>query len=594
MHDDDSMSVFRETLDLIAEGVTATTGFEIACISVVRAVGDGLDDHLQVLAIAGSDKARAQLLDHRTSVVVLEAELANGDDWGLLRFVPAERIDLAAETYGWVPDLEPSDDPDLWHPLDLLLAPFHDSAGRLRGLMSIDLPSDGRRPGPDQRAQLQKYAAQAGRAVLTAVQREEVARATRMAETAREVVRRASAELSLSGILTACERVLVDGFAAEGLWLQTYGSTPGEEAVSRVQAASGREVRLPRELVAIGEATAVHCWREQSTVVVAPWRPRPAVLDAAQHRQILDFIASISVDSILFAPLGSGPTCLGNLVLTRARGEAGDWLAVECSALLEVGADVGRAVLTARDLAREQTTIAELQALDGYRTRLVSTLVEELTEPIGRIAHDLGSLQAMPDLPPAMARLLGPMERGTVRMARVVDDLALLSRVADPDHPLRSRPVDLRRLVDDAVELVAAAADQQGVTVGLHLPDSPPLVSGDADELDRVVINLVSNAVKYSSAGGRVDVELTTSDGQVVLDVSDTGLGIAEHDQARLFTEFFRSSNPEALRRPGTGLGLAIVARVVERHGGRIELASSLGQGSTFRVHLPTTHEDPR
>lgn len=589
MHDDDAMSVFRDTLDLIAEGVTATTGFETACISVVRAVGDELDDHLQVLAVAGSDEARAQLLDHRTSVADLEAEIANGDDWGLLRFVPAERIDLAAESYGWVPDLEPSDDPDDWHPLDLLLAPFRDTSGRLRGMMSIDLPSDGRRPGPEQRELLQKYAAHAGRAVLTAAQREEAARAAAMAETVRDVVRRASAELSLSGILTACERVLVDGFAAEGLWLQTYAGTPGRGSVSRIHAADGREVHLPRALVAVGESAAEHCWLEQSTVVVAPWRPRPPMLDPGQHRQVLEFLASIEVDAILFAPLGSGPTCLGNLVLTRARGEAGDWLPVECAAVLEVGADLGRAVLTARDLEREQAAIAELRALDGYRTRLVSTLVEELTEPIGRIAHDLGTLRHLPDLPPTMSTLLGPMERGTVRMSRVVEDLGLLSRVGDPAHPLRRVPVDLRRLVEGAVELVAAAADQQGVVVEMREPSSSPIVGGDADELDRVVVNLVSNAVKYTPAGGRVTVALTAYDGQVVLEVSDTGLGIADQDHDRLFAEFFRSSNPEALRRPGTGLGLAIVARVVDRHDGRIEVESVLGEGSTFRVHLPTT-----
>jgi signal transduction histidine kinase len=112
-------------------------------------------------------------------------------------------------------------------------------------------------------------------------------------------------------------------------------------------------------------------------------------------------------------------------------------------------------------------------------------------------------------------------------------------------------------------------------------------VAGDPEELHRLVGNLVSNAVKYSRDGGRVQVGLARVEGDVVLTVADDGIGISETDRARLFTEFFRSTNPAALERPGTGLGLAIVARIVARHGGRVEVDSELGTGTTVTVTLP-------
>jgi signal transduction histidine kinase len=117
---------------------------------------------------------------------------------------------------------------------------------------------------------------------------------------------------------------------------------------------------------------------------------------------------------------------------------------------------------------------------------------------------------------------------------------------------------------------------------------------GDVFELDRVCANLVSNAIKYTRPGRRVTIalergEASGPDGgcEAVLTVTDEGIGIAEADVARLGTEFFRSSNPEAVQQPGTGLGLAIVSRIVARHHGRLEISSELGVGSTFRVRLP-------
>ena len=110
---------------------------------------------------------------------------------------------------------------------------------------------------------------------------------------------------------------------------------------------------------------------------------------------------------------------------------------------------------------------------------------------------------------------------------------------------------------------------------------------GDETSLTSVVTNLVTNAISYSQPGGNVLLTLWCKDDEVVIECSDEGLGISREDLTQLFTEFFRSTNREALVRPGTGLGLTITRRIVDRHGGRIEVESELGVGSTFRVSLP-------
>ena len=115
----------------------------------------------------------------------------------------------------------------------------------------------------------------------------------------------------------------------------------------------------------------------------------------------------------------------------------------------------------------------------------------------------------------------------------------------------------------------------------------PVPLQGDPTRLAQVLDNLVSNALKFTPAGGRVDVRLSAADGVALLEVQDTGLGLAEDEQQQLFERFFRSSRASENAIPGTGLGLAIAKTIVERHGGRIELESAVDVGTTVRVELP-------
>ena len=124
-------------------------------------------------------------------------------------------------------------------------------------------------------------------------------------------------------------------------------------------------------------------------------------------------------------------------------------------------------------------------------------------------------------------------------------------------------------------------------TLEVRLPETAPTVLGDPEQLDRVLVNLITNASKYTPDGGHIVVEVTEADGQVTTSVTDTGIGIPPAEQARLFERFFRASTAHEQGIAGTGLGLAIVQSIVERHGGAITLTSAPGEGSCFTVTLP-------
>jgi signal transduction histidine kinase len=230
--------------------------------------------------------------------------------------------------------------------------------------------------------------------------------------------------------------------------------------------------------------------------------------------------------------------------------------------------------------------LVSLRELGEHRTAMANVLAHELKTPLTVIIGNAERLE--PDAPSERTlSARGAIERGARRIAKTIDDMLALAQIDNPNAPRVLVQVDLAELVSEAIELNWAAAERVGVHLHATLGDRPTLVTGDRDELDQMVHNLVSNAVKYSPAGGTVTVACSLDGDHAVLVCRDEGIGISEEDQARLFDEFFRSSDPAAQARPGTGLGLFIVLRVVERHHGLITVDSELGAGSTFTVRIP-------
>jgi two-component system phosphate regulon sensor histidine kinase PhoR len=566
----------RVSLQVLAEGAAVLSGFGQAAISVRRG------DVLEVVATSGPDLA--EMLGTTLPVSVLEGELDRADAWGDLRFVPHERVGDEVLAYSHVLDLLPVDVPDAWHPLDLLAAPMYDDEGTLRGLLSVDAPADGRRPGPRQREVLSRYAGVARSSVLLALEREQLGERVRLATEARDLVRRALGEPSLDLVIEACRSAVVSAFDATGMWLSALDSDGG---LSSTWHSELEHQRPPfEELGDLALRLAQPYWDDQYVAHFSRARSVHPVLSPDQASTLLDFLDRIGIGSVLFVPLGVGRECLGFLVLSRVSDDPA-WTTMEYEAARDIGRDLGRAVANARQRDAERMVVNRLRELDGYRAELVSTVAHELRSPLTSVA---GHLELLEDeqLSDDGQRSIEAAIRGTLRLERVIDDLLTMARLSDPKSSFDPVPVDLLAVVRDVEDECAHVAAAASVTVSTTLPTDVVEVSGRPDELHRMLANLLGNAVKYSDAGSPVDVRLEAGQDHVVLSVVDHGLGISEADQRGLFSEFFRSTNPEAFARPGTGLGLVIVDRIVGRHGGQIAVDSELGRGTTVTVTLPT------
>jgi signal transduction histidine kinase len=173
-------------------------------------------------------------------------------------------------------------------------------------------------------------------------------------------------------------------------------------------------------------------------------------------------------------------------------------------------------------------------------------------------------------------------------MVRLVDDLLDVSRITRGEIQLRLAPTNLRRVIDDALEGVAEAIRARSHTLTLEIPETLPTLMADSTRLTQVLQNLVENAAKYTPPGGRIELRCHRIGTDVQVAVRDNGAGIARDAQSRVFDLFTRLEPGEGLKTSGLGIGLALARRLVEMHGGRLDVYSAgPGTGSEFTVTLP-------
>ncbi|KQW48036.1 hypothetical protein ASC77_16730 [Nocardioides sp. Root1257] len=560
----------REALLPIVETLAAVTGFEVIGVSGVRD-----DGYLHQLSVVGPADAREVLLDSLAPVAMLVDALTEADDWGALKFVPHDRHSLDIDRWGWTSDAPRETVPGVWHPEDILVAPMHHADGSLRAVLGFDAPRDGRVPDGAERVLLDTYARQACRAIAAILESERLAEQVRLADAAADIVRQATGSMSVDDALTQCGPSIVDGFRADALWTHLFGSEPRPVHDAAPHAP-------PPALIDILARYAAAAWEQQTVGVFAPERRPPEPLDDGELTLVLEFLEA---ESLLVVPLGAGTECLGWIGLTRGRGNA-EWSVGETAVARDLGRDLGRALANATTYEREHRLVQELQELADYKSHLVATVSHELRTPLTSIVGFLELLEGDPGLSDRSRSAVAAIQRGSTRLSRVVEELLVLHRTADSELDA-ARKVDFAAIVADIVDLNAGPAARRDISVTGRLTDEPAWVLGAQHELEHIVANLVSNAVKYTPDGGHVLVALEQTEGTVLLTCTDDGIGISAADQAHVFEEFYRSADPAAMHQAGTGLGLAIVRRIVDRHGGSIEVESVLGSGSTFRVWLP-------
>jgi len=243
-------------------------------------------------------------------------------------------------------------------------------------------------------------------------------------------------------------------------------------------------------------------------------------------------------------------------------------------------------------LSVETASIEQLRELNKAESEFVATVSHELRTPLTSIAAYAELLQDEPDLTPRQAGFVDAIVRNSIRLSSLTDDLLLLSGFTSREQQMEHLAVDFRDVVAQAQDVIQTLGDGRDVTIEFVLPEHPLVVIGDAAHLERVVLNLGTNAIKFSELGGAVICRLTGSPTEVVLEMSDTGIGIPPEEQEVLFTKYFRGSAAREHAIEGTGLGLHIVASIVKNHGGDISVESGQGEGTTFTVRLPRSMPD--
>ncbi|MDY7079654.1 MAG: ATP-binding protein [Chloroflexota bacterium] len=231
----------------------------------------------------------------------------------------------------------------------------------------------------------------------------------------------------------------------------------------------------------------------------------------------------------------------------------------------------------------------EVRQADRAKSEFVSLVAHELRTPMTSIRGyaDMLSKGMCGPLTSQQGEFVGTVLSNVVRMQILVSDLQDISRIETGHLRLEVKPTALLDALEDALQVTQGQIKARSQQLTVKVPGSLPSVHADPARLTQILINLLSNAYKYTPEGGHIHVQAWLQDGYVHCTVSDTGIGISLEDQACLFTKFFRSENPEAREMPGTGLGLCIVKNLVELQGGGIQVESQIGQGTTFAFTLP-------
>lgn len=323
---------------------------------------------------------------------------------------------------------------------------------------------------------------------------------------------------------------------------------------------------------------------QSSTVIQDVPGPEGEVLPPSVRQPLLRY----GVVSHLATPFGSGSELYGLVELERTR-PGHRWTEAEVDAIESIAADIGRGLKHARMYETENSLGEQLKALDQTKTDFFSTVSRELRAPLTSIEGYVEMLRDQDggQTTAAQERMLETIDRNATRLRNLIEDLFTLTKIESGTAQGVPRPVNLLDVVRDAAQVLQPLVASTGLILTVTCPEGSLAVNGDVSQLDRVVMNLLSNAAKFTSPGGRIRITAARDGDTAVISVSDTGIGIPDKDKEAVFGRFFRASNAVRRSIPGTGLGLAIVRTIVAEYGGEMAIHSTEGVGTTVTVRLP-------
>ncbi len=233
--------------------------------------------------------------------------------------------------------------------------------------------------------------------------------------------------------------------------------------------------------------------------------------------------------------------------------------------------------------------ISDMKRIETMRRDFVANVSHELRTPVAVIKGYAETLLdgALEDTPERGRHFVSIIAGHAERLTNLINDILTLSKLEARDAALALHPLDLCGTIRKAQMLMEDHARTKGIRLNATCPESTPKVLADQGQLEQVLLNLLDNAIKYTPDGGDIAIRTRQENKRVIIEVSDTGIGIPSKDLKRIFERFYRVDEGRSREQGGTGLGLAIVKHIVQLHGGEITVTSEAGKGSTFAVTLP-------
>ena len=347
--------------------------------------------------------------------------------------------------------------------------------------------------------------------------------------------------------------------------------------------------RLPNDLVEVHRATPIRKGEGalgRLAMTGEPVEIRNIAQESSYPRHLREILIRCGYQSVLAVPLLREDHLLGALAVSRtAPGE----FAPEVIALLKTFATQSALAIQNARLYREiEVKSKELEAASRHKSEFLANMSHELRTPLNAIIgfSEVLSQRMFGDVNDKQAEYLGDILESGQHLLSLINDILDLSKIEAGRMELDPTDFDLPSTIENTLILVRERAQRHGITLGRTVDERLGTIHGDERKVKQVLLNLLSNALKFTPEGGQIEVRAEKQDGAVEISVRDTGVGIAPEDQEAVFEEF-RQVGTASKKVEGTGLGLAISRKFIELHGGTIWVKSQVGAGSTFTFTLP-------
>jgi signal transduction histidine kinase len=317
----------------------------------------------------------------------------------------------------------------------------------------------------------------------------------------------------------------------------------------------------------------------------------PDVLTPGAYGERLHVAVKFGFRALLAVPLAREERILGGLVVRRR--EPGEFSAELVDLLETFAAQSALAIENARLFREIRDQGRQLEAASRHKSEFLANMSHELRTPLNAIIgfSEVLAARMFGDVNEKQAEYLQDILSSGRHLLSLINDILDLSKVEAGRLDLELSRFDLPTALDNALTLVRERASRHGIALDVAVDAGLAEIVGDERKIHQILLNLFSNAVKFTPEGGRVGVTATAADGVITISVTDTGIGIASEDQEAIFEEFRQVGRDDGRKQEGTGLGLALAKKFVELHGGQIQVQSQMGEGSTFAFTLPVRPE---